>query len=65
MPKILLTGGAGYIGSHTAAELVARGYNVLLLDNFCNSSPQVLDRLFAITGQKIPCIRADVRDAAA
>ena len=62
---ILLTGGAGYIGSHTAVELLARGYNVLLLDNFCNSSPKVLDRLLTITGQEIPCIRADIRDATA
>lgn len=65
MSYILLTGGAGYIGSHTAVELAARGHQVLLLDNFCNSSPLVLQRLHRITGREIPCERADVRDAAA
>ena len=43
--KILLTGGAGYIGSHTAVELDAAGYEVVIADNFSNSSPKVLDRL--------------------
>lgn len=65
MANILLTGGAGYIGSHTAVELVARGYRPYLLDNFCNSSPGVLKRLSAITGQELPCARIDVRDEVA
>ena len=43
--KILLTGGAGYIGSHTFVELTAAGYEVVILDNFSNSRPDVLDRL--------------------
>ncbi|PWV57713.1 UDP-glucose 4-epimerase GalE [Plasticicumulans acidivorans] len=65
MGQILLTGGAGYIGSHTAVELVSRGFDVLLLDNFCNSSPVVLERLAAITGRELPCVRIDIRDEAA
>lgn len=65
MATILLTGGAGYIGSHTVVELVGRGYEVLLLDNFSNSSPRVLDRLQQITGRHIPCVNADIRDATA
>lgn len=65
MGTILLTGGAGYIGSHTAVELMASGYDVLLLDNFCNSSPAVLDRLAKISGRDVPCVRVDVRDEAA
>lgn len=63
MSLVLLTGGAGYIGSHTAVELLARGYEVLLVDNFCNSSPRVLERLARITGQSVACERIDVRDA--
>jgi len=59
---VLLTGGAGYIGSHTAVELVNRGYEVVLLDNFSNSSPQVLERLRQITGRDLPCVSADIRD---
>lgn len=62
---ILLTGGAGYIGSHTAVELRACGFDVLVLDNFCNSSPQVLSRLEQITGTPVLCERMDVRDAVA
>jgi UDP-glucose 4-epimerase len=61
-PTILVTGGAGFIGSHTVVALVAAGYSVLVLDNFCNSKPEVLDRLARITGQTVPCIRGDVRD---
>ena len=57
---ILVTGGAGYIGSHTVVELVAAGYDVVIADNFYNSSPKVLDRLKTITGKEIPFFECDV-----
>lgn len=60
--KVLLTGGLGYIGSHTAAALVAAGHQPVLLDNLINSEIGVLDRLIAITGQPLPFVQADVRD---
>lgn len=60
--KILLTGGAGYIGSHTAVVLSQSGHEVVLLDNFCNSNPNVLKRLEKILGKELSCIEADVRD---
>lgn len=60
--KILLTGGAGYIGSHTAAELSASGHDVVIADNFSNSSPVVLDRLETITGKRFPLYEIDVAD---
>ena len=50
---ILVTGGAGYIGSHTTVEILAAGYEVIILDDFSNSSPKVLDRLKTITGKNI------------
>lgn len=63
--KILVLGGAGYIGSHTCVELLDAGYEVVVLDNFCNSSPESLVRVESITGKKITLIQADVRDKAA
>ncbi|MBR5872298.1 MAG: UDP-glucose 4-epimerase GalE [Oscillospiraceae bacterium] len=60
--KILLTGGAGYIGSHTAVELAEVGYDVVIADNFSNSSPVVLDRLEVITGKRFPLYQIDVAD---
>lgn len=60
--NILLTGGAGYIGSHTAVVLSQAGHEVVLLDNFCNSNPSVLERLQKILDKALPCIEADVRD---
>lgn len=60
--NILLTGGAEYIGSHTAVVLSQTGHEVVLLDNFCNSSSSVLERLQKILGKALPCIAADVRD---
>ena len=60
--NILLTGGAGYIGSHTAVVLSQAGHEVVLLDNFCNSNRSVLDRLQKILGKAIPCVEADVRN---
>lgn len=61
--NILLTGGAGYIGSHTAVALIGAGHDVILLDNFCNSDPTVLDRLAFIVGKSVNCIEGDIRDA--
>ena len=63
--KILITGGAGYIGSHTAVELMNAGHHVVIVDNLCNSSIQVLDRLEALAGKNFSFEQADVRDGAA
>lgn len=60
--NILLTGGAGYIGSHTCVALIEAGFTPVLLDNFSNSHPAVLERLHAITGQAVVCERGDVLD---
>ena len=60
--NILLTGGAGYIGSHTAVVLSLAGHEVVLLDNFCNSRKSVLERLQKILGKALPCVEGDVRD---
>jgi UDP-glucose 4-epimerase len=65
MKKILVTGGAGYIGSHTCIELVEAGFQVVVLDNLCNSSPESLRRVAEITGQEhVPFYEGDIRDAA-
>lgn len=63
--KILVSGGCGYIGSHTITELLARGHEVSIVDNFCNASPAVLDHLQRITDTRLPCFSADIRDRAA
>ena len=60
---ILLTGGAGYIGLHTAAVLLAAGHEVVLFDNFSNSKPLGIQRLQAIVGRPVPCVVGDVRSA--
>ena len=60
--SVLLTGGAGYIGSHTAVVLLEQGYDVLVVDNFSNSKPDVIQRIEKITGRKCPCINADLLD---
>ena len=60
--NLLLTGGTGYIGSHTAAVLSELGHRVVLYDNLSNSSDSVPEKLAQITGQLIPFIRGDVRD---
>jgi UDP-glucose 4-epimerase len=62
--NILLTGGAGYIGSHTYVALLQSGFMPVILDNFSNSHPRVLERLQEITGKPVLCERGDVRDAA-
>ncbi|MFC5520217.1 UDP-glucose 4-epimerase GalE [Polaromonas jejuensis] len=60
--NILLTGGAGYIGSHTCVALIQAGFTPVILDNFSNSHPAVLQRLQRITGQALACERGDVLD---
>jgi len=65
MDKILVTGGAGYIGSHTVVELVGAGYEVVLVDNFSNSSPEVLQGIETITGVKPTFVEADCSDISA
>lgn len=60
--RVLVTGGAGYIGSHTVLELLQRGDDVIILDNFVNSSELVLDRIREICGKVAICYRGDVRD---
>lgn len=65
MSLILLTGGAGYIGSHTAIVLQQAGFDVIALDNLCNSSAESLRRVSQITGKAVPLIEADIRDEAA
>ena len=60
--NLLLTGGTGYIGSHTAVVLSELGHQVVLYDNLSNSSDSVVEKLAQITGQVMPLIRADVRD---
>lgn len=60
--NILLTGGTGYIGSHTAAVLVNAGHHVVLYDNLSNSNTDVLGRLETITGQALPFVQGDIRD---
>lgn len=61
---VLLTGGAGYIGSHTVVALIDAGYAPVLLDDFSNSHPAVLDRLQQLTGQRVSCERGNVLDSA-
>jgi len=63
--KILVTGGTGYIGSHTAVELMNAGHEVVIVDNLCNSSIQVLDRLQRLCGPQFSFVQADVRDGQA
>jgi UDP-glucose 4-epimerase len=62
---ILVTGGAGYIGSHTCVELLSAGQDVVVFDNFSNSHPESLKRVEAITGRKIQLVEGDIRDQAA
>ena len=65
MKTILVTGGAGYIGSHTLIELINNNFEVVVIDNLANSSRESLRRIEQITGHEIPFIEADVRDQSA
>ncbi len=62
---ILITGGTGFIGSHTVVTLAEAGQPVVILDNLCNSSPKVLDRLARLNASPIEFVQADIRDSAA
>lgn len=59
---ILITGGAGYIGSHTCVEMQKAGYDVIVVDNLCNSKREVLHRVEKLTGKPVPFYQADIRD---
>lgn len=63
MAKILVTGGAGYIGSHTCVELLNAGYEVVVLDNLCNSAAESLNRVQQLTQKSLTFIEGDIRDA--
>jgi len=60
--NILVTGGAGFIGSHTAVEFLEAGHTITVLDNFCNSDRTVLENVEKISGKNVQLIQADVRD---
>ena len=62
---VLLTGAAGFIGSHTCVEVMGAGWVPIVVDNLCNSSAMVLDRIALITGQRPVFVKADIRDRAA
>lgn len=62
--RILVTGGAGYIGSHTVVELLSRGFDATVIDNLSNSSEESLNRVRKLTGREVEFIRGDVRDKA-
>ena len=62
--NVLVTGGAGYIGSHTCIELLESGYGVIVIDNLCNSNPKSLDRVKSLTGKEVKFYEGDVRDEA-
>ena len=63
MAKILVTGGAGYIGSHTCVELLNSGHEVVVLDNLCNSSEESLNRVQQLTSKTLVFVEGDIRDA--
>ena len=62
--NVLVTGGAGYIGSHTCLELLNENYGVVVIDNLCNSNPKSLERVQALTGKELTFYEGDVRDEA-
>ena len=64
MSTILVTGGTGFIGSHTAVTLLSRGYDVVITDNLSNSSDKVLSRIKEITGRSPVFYKTDIRDRA-
>jgi len=61
--RVLVSGGAGYIGSHTVIQLIAAGHDVLIIDNFSNAKPAVINRLESITGEHLAVHAFDLRDA--
>ncbi|MEO6144076.1 MAG: UDP-glucose 4-epimerase GalE [Dermatophilaceae bacterium] len=61
--RVLVSGGAGYIGSHTVIQLIAAGHEVLIVDNFSNAKPAVINRIETITGDHLPVHAFDLRDA--
>ena len=63
--NVLVTGGTGYIGSHTCVELIEAGYTPIVIDNLSNSNPESLHRVAEITGKTVEFIEGDVRDEAA
>ncbi len=65
MKRILVTGGAGYIGSHTCVELIKKGYEVVVVDNYVNSSEESIKRVEKITGKGVKIYNADVRNKSA
>ena len=60
--NVFVTGGTGYIGSHTCVELLEAGHSVVVADNLVNSSAESLRRVEALTGKTIPFYNADIRD---
>jgi len=62
--RVLVTGGAGYIGSHTLLELITQGHEVMVLDDYSNANPEVLTRVRALSNRPVPDMRGDVRDRA-
>ena len=60
--SILITGGAGFIGSHTAVEFLNAGYDIVIVDNYCNSSPKAIDRIKEITGKDFKTYEVDMCD---
>jgi len=60
--KVLVTGGAGFIGSHTCVELLNAGFDVVIIDNFCNSKQESINRIQKITNKTVTLIEGDVRD---
>lgn len=65
MSTILLAGGAGYIGTHTAVELLSSGYEVIIADNYSNSCPEAVKRVEKITGKSVKAYEADIKDKTA
>ena len=61
-PKILITGGDGYIGSHTCVELVAAGFDLMVIDNLSNSKVEAIKRVERISGKPVEFLKLDVRD---